>query len=247
MSFPKQNPIERQKSFLKQYLLAQDPCLDYADIVFDFRDFNEPKSVVYIDGKQVLHVYMDSCFSIYSAHKLKPIAVHLLKWYEGSVPTMYPENMWAMLSRPELLPALKHKFDVYYKVPPKTWVEPENLKIYREKITALLRERHPRMTKYLDKSNILISWRRMEKDTTKIPIADTDPYGNRIYLDPVVSTAPEAVGMYILRHELAVIKDFNYSSLKANPRKVKQTLCQSKANNDARNYMIEHGWWFKYD
>ena len=247
MSFFKQDPIERQKSFLRKYLLRQDPCLDYADIVFDFRDFNEPKSVVYTDGKQVLHIYMDSCFSQYSAHKLKPIAIHLMKWYEGLVPTMYPENIWTILSRPEILSTLKHKFDVYYSVPPKSWVEPEDLKLYREDIIDLLENNHPRMYKFFVKYDVKVSWRKAPKDLLKVPIADTDPYTNRIFLDPAVATAPETVGMYILRHELAVIKDFNYSSLKADKAQLSKTMHETKAGNLARNYMLENGWWFKYE
>lgn len=247
MSFFKQDPIERQKSFLRNYLLRQDPCLDYADIVFDFRDFNEPKSVVYTDGKQVLHIYMDSGFSQYSAHKLKPIAIHLMKWHEGLVPTMYPENIWTILSRPEILPTLKHKFDVYYGVPPKSWVEPEDLKLYRESIIDLLENNHPRMYKFLVKYDVKVSWRKAPKDLLKIPIADTDPYTNRIFLDPAVATAPEMVGMYILRHELAVIKDFNYSSLKADKVQLSKTMHETKAGSLARNYMLENGWWFKYE
>ena len=233
------------KNKLSKAVLACDPTLRYSDISVEFRDFNDLRPVIYVDQFQKLHILMDDVFLNFSYNKLRPIVIHLFEWHEQIQPYMYPGNIWLLFSRPAILDHLMRKFDRMYRVPTVDWEEPKKWNDARRLYMEKFIQKHPLIYGHVPDTKVW--WRRASKDLSKVTIADTDVFGNRIYLDPAVMSAPLSVVMYILAHEFTVIRTFDVRTLSPNYDKFERVMGPDSDRVFAENYMKEHGWRFKYD
>lgn len=229
----------------REILLKYDSTLKYSDVDFDFRDFGTPKTVIYVDSKQKLHFYMDDIFSMYSAHKLSPLILHAIRWHEGREEYMYPENAnWTLLCRPEFMRRMAKKFNYKYGVAETVVPAPELLTCLDTMVEAATKL-SPQLMRFAKSRPIKISWRSVTKNPRKMGVADTDMFTNRIFLDPIVAQAPPYVRVYVLLHEVALIKYYNDRTYSVNKEKVNNKMARFGISDDATAWIEEHEWRIK--
>lgn len=229
----------------REILLKYDSTLKYSDVDFDFRDFGVPKTVIYVDTKQKLHFYMDDIFSMYSAHKLSPLILHAIRWHEGYEDTMYPKNAnWTIMSRPEFLGKMRRKFNKKYELAETAVPAPELLSCLDD-ILADVRKNSKRMSNYIINHPVKISWRSKTKNPAKMGVADTDTFTGRVFLDPILAQAPPYVRMYVLLHEVSLIKNYDWTRYAVDKDKHKKQMSYYHIAPKAKEYIKEHGWRMK--
>lgn len=249
INIPKEfRPTERESldRCVREAVLAWDTVCDYADVKFGFGEFEMPKTIVFKDAKGILHIQMDDVFEGYGPRILIPYILHVLDWYEGREQDMYPRRIIpAMFARPEFLRDYRRKFDRRYRIPPMTWEFDGHLQKALEETVRGLSSRRPAMANFLE--GCKVSWRRAHQDSSKVPVADTDVFNNRIFIDPCVADAPERVREYILAHEVAVIKTFDFQNLKPSYDGILKAVKRVAYRKDVAKYMSENGMWFRYE